>query len=617
MTAMVGSHGFVKAYSTSPRSVRVVSRSRQWSVWLRTRTPLDFCVAFVALSCCVLGLRFLASLLLSESASSYLAWSYEADSTGSDNAFGTHRVPVSRIPLSALQQDGGGDDSIRGVRLWNDTRDPSIHIFAYHPRQRGRLRSVDHLWQSLSSCPFSRPANITTAHAQASLTAAMQRKEAVRGAIKHAWLAYQKYAFGHDTLQPLTKSYSDSMHLAETLVSSLDTLKLSGLEEEYKMARAWVQTNFSLRQDVVVSTFRLCTKILGGFLGAYDVTADYLYLQRSLEVASILTQALDTVHNIAYSTMNLRTLQGEYLSWSPGNVVLAEAGGLGLELMFLSRISQNSTLSDLAFKSIMQIHSQNALRTSLYSTVLDGRYGRPVNDDRCFGAHTDAFYANLLKMWLSSDKSQKLYHKMFIEAVQEMVQLFVQRSSASGLYYISGTETKYHVDQSTCFWPGLLALAHRTKGLTWRGSELLVLAKELLYTCYAMHVGSISGLAPALVELKFAVVANDITVASAGDSHWKLRSELAESLYQMYVTTRDPLYREWGWDLFQAILKHTKLDEGFAEARDVNQLPVPLDDKMNSDLLSKTLKYLYLLFDIAIHETHVFSFDGHPFRLPY
>eukprot|EP00743_Colponemidia_sp_Colp-15_P013849 GILK01016220.1.p1 GENE.GILK01016220.1~~GILK01016220.1.p1 ORF type:complete len:636 (+),score=54.98 GILK01016220.1:72-1910(+) len=609
-------HGYVKAYSSSPRSVRVVSRTRQWSVWLRTRTPLDFCIAFLALSSCLLVLRLLASILVSGSTISYIAWGYETVSAGSDNAFGTHRVPVSRIPLFPSQQDDGGEDS-RGVRLWNDTRDPSIHVFAYHPRQRGRLRSVDHLWQSLSSCPFSHPANITAAHAQTSQTTAMQRKEAVREAIRHAWLAYQKYAFGHDTLRPLTKGYADTMHLAETLVSSLDTLKLADLEEEYKTARAWVETNFSLRQDVVVSTFRLCTKILGGFLGAYDVTADYLYLQRSLEVASILAQALDTVHNIAYSKVNLRTVQGEYLSWSPGNVVLAEAGGLGLELMFLSRISMNSTFADLAFKSIMQIHSQNAFRTNLYSTVLDGRYGRPVNGNRCFGAHSDAFYANLLKMWLSSDKNQKLYHKMFIEAIQEMVQLFVQRSAASGLYYISGSETKYHVDQSTCFWPGLLALAYRTKGLTWRGSELLVLGKELLYTCYAMHVGSISGLAPALVELKSASVADDVTVTPAADSHWKLRSELAESLYQMYVTTRDPLYREWGWDLFQAMSKHTKVDEGFAEARNVNEIPVSLDDTMNSDLLSKTLKYLYLLFDVATHEGHVFSFDGHPFRLPY
>jgi endoplasmic reticulum Man9GlcNAc2 1,2-alpha-mannosidase len=57
------------------------------------------------------------------------------------------------------------------------------------------------------------------------------RQEAVVAAFRHSWQAYRKYAWGHDELLPITKSYSEWFGLGLTLVDSLDTMLIMGLNE--------------------------------------------------------------------------------------------------------------------------------------------------------------------------------------------------------------------------------------------------------------------------------------------------------------------------------------------------------------------------------------------------
>lgn len=50
-------------------------------------------------------------------------------------------------------------------------------------------------------------------------------------AFKHAWKGYKKYAWGHDHLKPVTKSYNDWFGLGLTIVDSLSTAIIMGLED--------------------------------------------------------------------------------------------------------------------------------------------------------------------------------------------------------------------------------------------------------------------------------------------------------------------------------------------------------------------------------------------------
>lgn len=75
-------------------------------------------------------------------------------------------------------------------------------------------------------------------------------------------------------------------------------------------------------------------------------------------------------------------------------------------------------------------------------------------------------------------------------------------------------------------------------------------------------------------------------------------------------------YREWGWDIFEAFEKYTKVDSGgYTSLDDVTVVPPRRRDKMETFFLGETLKYLYLLFGdnkmIPLDE-FVFNTEAHP-----
>lgn len=61
--------------------------------------------------------------------------------------------------------------------------------------------------------------------------AANARQRAVVDAFRHAWAAYKKYAWGQDSLRPLSRSSHKWFGLGLTIVDSLDTLWIMGLTD--------------------------------------------------------------------------------------------------------------------------------------------------------------------------------------------------------------------------------------------------------------------------------------------------------------------------------------------------------------------------------------------------
>lgn len=83
--------------------------------------------------------------------------------------------------------------------------------------------------------------------------------------------------------------------------------------------------------------------------------------------------------------------------------------------------------------------------------------------------------------------------------------------------------------------------------------------------------------------------------------------------------TGDPVYREWGWEVFQAIEKYCKTQYAYGSLPDVASTTASPRDKMESFFLAETLKYLYLLQDpeteVDILNKHVFNTEAHPLRI--
>jgi len=115
--------------------------------------------------------------------------------------------------------------------------------------------------------------------------------------------------------------------------------------------------------------------------------------------------------------------------------------------------------------------------------------------------------------------------------------------------------------------------------------------------------------------IKLCLAPDKIQVA---DKKNMLRPEAVESLMILYRVTGKNKYREWGWEIFQAIEKHCKVEAGYSGVRDVTQEPAELDNKMQSWFLAETLKYLYLLFsptDVVSLDEWVFNTEAHPLMI--
>ena len=107
-------------------------------------------------------------------------------------------------------------------------------------------------------------------------------------------------------------------------------------------------------------------------------------------------------------------------------------------------------------------------------------------------------------------------------------------------------------------------------------------------------------------------------IVSSGAPFYILRPEAVEAFYYLSKLTGDPIYREWGWEVFQSIQKYCKANHGYASLHNVDNINSQ-DDRMESFFMAETLKYLYLLFDpdseIDILNKHVFNTEAHPLQI--
>ena len=98
-----------------------------------------------------------------------------------------------------------------------------------------------------------------------------------------------------------------------------------------------------------------------------------------------------------------------------------------------------------------------------------------------------------------------------------------------------------------------------------------------------------------------------------------LSLETVEAFFYLWRYTHDPIYRQYGWEVAQALKKHCRLPNGgYVGLTDVTSPNPPKDDLMQSFFLAETLKYLYLLFapdELIPLDEWVFNTEAHPLRI--
>ncbi|MGZ8932859.1 MAG: glycoside hydrolase family 47 protein, partial [Halobacteriota archaeon] len=102
----------------------------------------------------------------------------------------------------------------------------------------------------------------------------------VRAEFLHAWNGYKKYAWGHDALKPLSKTYSDwyATPLLMTPVDAFDTMVLMGLTAEAAEVKDLILSRPDFDLDMEVQHFEVAIRILGGLISAQQLDGDPRFL---------------------------------------------------------------------------------------------------------------------------------------------------------------------------------------------------------------------------------------------------------------------------------------------------------------------------------------------------
>ena len=417
--------------------------------------------------------------------------------------------------------------------------------------------------------------------------------EKVKTEFLHSWNAYKEFAWGHDALKPLSKSYRDwyPESLLMTPVDAFDTMILMGLDKEAEECKQLIFEKLSFDKDITVQNFEITIRLLGGLLSAYQFDGDQRFLNLAKDLGDRLLPVFETETGIPYTLVNLKTGQVD-ASKEFNNP--AEIGTLLLEFGTLSKLTGNPVYYDKAKKALTALYKTRS-EIDLVGTLVNIKTGEWTEKRSHISGMIDSYYEYLLKAWLLfKDEECKEMWETSIKALNT----YVADTADSGFWYS-------HVDMDTgervatqfgaldAFMPALLAL----------GGDL-DRAKSLMESCYMMWTKY--GIEPEQLDYEKMEVLS---------KNYFLRPENIESAYYLYHYTKDPKYLEMGKTMFESIVEHCRTEHGYAALKDM--ISKEQEDAMESFFLAETLKYAYLLFapeETLDFESIVFNTEAHPLK---
>ncbi|KXN74157.1 glycoside hydrolase family 47 protein [Conidiobolus coronatus NRRL 28638] len=462
-------------------------------------------------------------------------------------------------------------------------------------------------------------------------------------AFKHAWSAYERDAWGMDEYFPIRKEGHNFVPkgFGFTIIDSMDTMVLMGLEEEYQKARDWVVNELTFAQDEYLNVFETTIRVLGGILSSHFLTGshDQILIDKATDLADRLMGSFGTKSGIPGASLNLITRQ----PYPPENRELtstSEATTIQLEFKYLSHITNQTKYFD-AVEKVNDMVEKLPKIEGLVPIFLDPETGGFSGVDIRLGSRGDSYYEYLLKQYLLTDGEEPNFRRMYDLSIEGMKKVLLRKTYPTG-YLFFGEITTYNpksispqMDHLVCFLGGTLALGatggkfhpsllhkspdsnmHKYNPLSRFDEEALLLGEHLTETCWATYTMHPTKLASEITVFNTDQNNNYDTYVKPADVHNLLRPETIESLFILYRITKNPIYRERGWEMFLAFETHCKVETGgYTSLKDSSVVPPILDDKMETFFLAETLKYFYLLFsseDFFDIEKLVLNTEAHP-----
>ena len=414
----------------------------------------------------------------------------------------------------------------------------------------------------------------------------------VREEFLHAWNGYKQYAWGHDSLLPLSKAPHDwyEQSLWMTPVDALDTLILMGLKSEADRTRTAIIQNLSFDKDIYVQNFEITIRLLGGLLSAYEMTRDERLLRLADDLGTRLLPVFNSPTGIPYRFVNLRTGKVREAETNP-----AEAGTLLIEFGMLSKLTGKKIFYEKAKRALEEVHNRRS-PIGLLGSNINVETGEWTNKDSHIGGGIDSYYEYLLKCWLLFDDAD--CKRMWLESITA-VNRYLSDETGTALWYGHADMNRGNRTQTTfgaleAFIPAVLAL-----------SGDIARAKRSQQACYEMW--TLHGIEPEELDYRTMKVTNGA---------YPLRPEIIESAYYLYRLTGEARYRQMGEVFFRDFVTYCRTETAYAALQDV--IEKKKRDRMESFLFAETFKYFYLLFSSPStldFKNVIFNTEAHPINI--
>ncbi len=417
----------------------------------------------------------------------------------------------------------------------------------------------------------------------------------VKAEILHAWKGYERYAWGHDELKPVSKTGEDwyGEPLLMTPVDALDTLWMAGLTGEADRAKRLILTRLSFDRNLTVKNFEITIRLLGGLLSAYQLTGDPGLLRLAEDLGTRLLPAFDSPTGMPYMYVNLKSGKASGAKTNP-----AEIGTLLLEFGTLSKLTGKPVFYDKPKRALLELARRRSA-IGLLGEEIDVETGQWTSRASHVGGGIDSYYEYLIKCarLFGDADCARLWGESRVA-----LDRYLADDLPTGLWYgqsdmDTGERTATEFGALHAFLPAVLTLAGDVPR-----------ARRLGDSCFRMW--NLKGVEPELIDYR------TMKILSPG---YRLRPEIMESNYFLYKATGNQRYLDMGRTFLEALVRRCRTDAGFTVLTDVSSKRQ--GDLMPSYFLAETLKYLYLLFapdgtlDLdSPQQPGVLNTEAHPLR---
>ncbi|OWB72099.1 hypothetical protein B5S31_g1801 [[Candida] boidinii] len=475
-------------------------------------------------------------------------------------------------------------------------------------------------------------------------------KNETKNLFEFAWDKYMEFGYPFDEVKPIVclpnkKDMKDVFNsdkndvlgnFTATLFDSLDTFIIMNDFENFIKYSNLINENYkNFKIDSNIQVFETNIRILGSLLTCHLFAIDDrtkfnlpnyngFYLKLAYDLGKRLILAYNTDSGIPFPKTNL--MRGPFYLPNNKQSETCSAGvtTLIIEFTLLSRLTNDPIFEKLTKFSFLKIWDSRSNIDLIPMTI------NPLTNvfnDRItgIGASIDSFYEYALKYSILFN--DELFNNIWFKSIKSLLIFSEENMIFQNLYFFNGLITTDWIDSLSAFFPGLLnlngnlSISYKSykfflKIWNYYGSipeRLNIRINKYILNYFENETYKFNSIAKGMSKDE----TNEFLLENSVNLHWyPLRPEFIESTYYLYRSTKDPIFLKIGQSILIQLRNEFLSPCGFSG---IDNIKYNLKkDRMESFVLSETLKYLYLLFD-EHNFTHkfnsnlIFSTEGHPF----